>query len=144
MRLFSFGLIICTFFSSIALVNGIKAYRTNQISDANPDYLNFYVQSNESNKSRSFAEFCNYKSNTCQAVADLAPIATKTKSVDSDKVLYSLVYPPHTKTHKQLVLKIHYDPEYGNSSEPEVFINNETTILMEFQWTKDKIAPSKF
>lgn len=140
MRLFSLGLIIWTFLSSVAPVKGIKAYRTDQISDSNPYYINFYLEKNDTTSRKGSAELCNFLYKTCEDVAELAPVSSRRKIPGSDKVSYSIIYPPHSKTHKQLVLLIHYDPQYRGSSEQDVFINNETTIFLEYQWTEDKIA----
>ncbi len=137
------GLLCLALLSSIALVNAIKGYRTDFIDDYDRFYLNFYLNANSTKSGKGYAEFCNYTNdNTCFDTSDSAPMYKKKTDLNSSKVLYSFVYPPHNKTKRQLTVLVNYDPKYTENATGKWTVNDNEMVL-EYQWTKDKISPRK-
>ena len=145
LRFICIGVVFLAFLSSLTLVDAIKGYRTNSFYGDDPYYINFYLEPNRTQSKKGYAEFCNYQNNnTCEDVADLAPVYAKKKDPDSDKAIYSFDYPPHTKTGKKLIVLMHHDPKYSeDSQQPGTLFNNETLLFLEYQWTLDKIRSGK-
>jgi len=127
----------------------MPGYWATSVDKDNPNYINFYLKPNSTKSQKGFAELCDYnQNNTCEDVADLAPIFTKKKGAELTQAIYYYAYPPHTKSGKQLTVIVHYDyyNSYKDWAEKYHFINNETTLFMEYKWTTDKFyfQKSKF